>query len=106
MASSLYIRYDIWMRWQILIDKYTIYDNIYNTGVWFYLLLEVIINLIAPYHYFEDLNYVEMVEVLDYEVTYPINDLLLCFSFIRLYLIVKFSLYSTEFMNPRSQRVC
>lgn len=50
--------------------------------------------------------YTEFNDKYQYEFQYHVNDILLAFSFIRVYLLVKFALYTTDFMNPRSQRVC
>jgi hypothetical protein len=94
------------MKYSISIKKFSPYDNLFNTGRWKNLLFEIGIHLIAPYHYLEGIKYVEMVEAWDYEVSYEVNDILLWFSFIRIYSLINFSLYSTNFMNPRSQRVC
>ena len=90
------------MKYSISIKKFSQYDNLLNTGRWKNLLLEIIIHLIAPYHYLDGIKYVEMVEAWEYEVKYEINDILLWLSFIRLYTLINFSLYSTDFMNPRS----
>ena len=102
MVSCLYIRYDIGLQWSISVQRFTKFDNLYNTGLWKNLLFEIALNLIAPYHFLESVEYVEMVEAWEYEIHYPINDVLLWFSFVRLYLLVKLALYSTYFMDQRS----
>lgn len=77
-----------------------------NTGNWWYLFLELFFNAIAPSHLFDHMEYVEINEDLAFETRYQMNDILLWFSFIRLYHIVRYYFYQTEFMNPRSHRVC
>ena len=88
------------------VEKYTKYDNFISTGLWKDLGVEILIAVIVPYPFLNGFIYYE--EMADYDITlkHEINDILLFFSFNRLYLILKFILYLTEFMNPRSQRVC
>ena len=106
LILSIYIRYDIWLQWSITIEKYTIYDTIYNTGIWKNMLVEIVVNILAPTPFFDGWKYTEKVEAFDTEVQYEVNDILLFLSFARLYKLVEFILYQTEFMNPRAQRVC
>ena len=67
LIISLYIRYDIWLQWSKTIERYTKYDNFINTGLWKNLLIEVIINLISPYPYFDGKMYTE--EMSDFGIT-------------------------------------
>lgn len=62
--------------------------------------------IIAPYPYLYNLKYDEFNAQFSATVTYDINDLLLFFCFFRIYLLVRYALVITQFMNPRSQRVC
>ena len=39
-------------------------------------------------------------------IEYEINELLLVFSFVRVYMIMKMYIYYTECLTPRSLRVC
>lgn len=34
LIFSIYIRYDLWLKWSITIQRYTKYDNLINTGIW------------------------------------------------------------------------
>ena len=52
------------------------------------------------------MTYKELNTDYNYEIEYRVNDLLLVFSFIRLYLVVKSMLYFTIYNSPRSERVC
>jgi len=106
LVSSLYINYEIWISWSQTAGNYSPYDTLYNTGVWKWLIFEIIINMLAPYWFFKGIKYTEEHPDAEVTLTYEFNDLLLCFSFIRLYLPIKLYLYSTEFINPRSHRVC
>lgn len=38
--------------------------------------------------------------------SYELNHILLCFSFVRIYIFYRFGLSISKFMNPRSKRVC
>lgn len=58
-----------------------------------YLILEIMLNVVAPYHILEDLYYHEYVEAYDHTIKYEINDLMLFFMFARLYLPCRFSFY-------------
>lgn len=106
LVISIYWRYDIWLKWSITVQRYTTYDTLINTGVWKYVVGEIIVNIVAPYPFFEGMKYREYVQAFDTEIEYEINNILLFFMFLRCYLILKFILYLTQFMNPRSQRVC
>lgn len=88
------------------VGKYTQFDNMINTGLWKEMMLEMIINAIAPSPWLDGIKYKEYVSAFEYEVEQEINDVLLLFQFNRLYLTLKFTLYLTEFMSPRANRVC
>jgi hypothetical protein len=71
------------------------YDNLKNTGLFKTLILEVVVNLISPYPFFENLVYTEINN--DYNITfeYKVNDILLAFSFIRVYLLIRYIMVIT-----------
>lgn len=71
-----------------------------------YLILEIVLNVVAPYHMFDGIYYHEYVEAYDHTIKYEINDLMLFFMFVRLYLPCRFGFYLSQFMTPRTQRVC
>ena len=62
--------------------------------------------IIAPYPFLYNVKYHEHNTRFNADLTYEINDLLLFFCFIRIYLLIRFILVITQFMNPRSMRVC
>jgi len=70
------------------------------------MLFEMVLNLIAPYYFLDGIKYVEVNNDLEITTEYEINDILLWFSFVRVYLLLKLYLYTTLFMNPRSHRIC
>lgn len=106
LLFSNYVRYEIWLEWSTSINKFTRMDTLVNTGLWKYLAFEMLINAIAPNPFLEGVKYTEYVEAYDTTITYEFNDILLFFSFFRLYLVLKFVLYLTQFKNPRAQRIC
>ena len=81
---------------------YTQFDTLVNTGLWRYLMLEMCLSVIAPYPFFDGLKYRESVDAFETSVEYEINDILLYASFVRIYLLIRFLLYMTQFMSPRA----
>lgn len=106
LVISLYIRYDLWIKWSKSVNKLTRWDTLQTTGLWKNLVVEILINVIAPYHLLDGIKYVEYVKAYDYTIEYEVNDLMLFFMFVRLYLPLRYSFYLSDFMNPRTQRVC
>ena len=81
-------------------------DTLMTTGLWKNLAFECVINIVAPYHFFDGIKYVEYNKDYEMDIVYEVNDLLLFFMFFRLYLVCRFLFYLSHFMNPRTQRVC
>ena len=81
-------------------------DNFYSTGFWKYLGIEMIICLISPMPFFEGIKYYEEVVAFDIIIFYELNDLLVVFMFLRIYIAIRFVLYASNFINPRTYRVC
>lgn len=106
LIVSLFIRYNLWLDWCKSVNKYTPFDTLITTGMWQSMALEMIINLIAPYPILDGCKYIEYVSEYETEIIYEVNDILLYLSFARIYLAYRFCFFLTEFMNPRSQRVC
>jgi len=71
------------------------YDNLINTGLYKNLIFEILINIIAPYPFLDNLKYREYVAEFDFNVQYEINDILLFISFARVYLGITFIVYLT-----------
>lgn len=77
LLISLVIRYDLWLRWSITVQKYTKYDSLYNTGIWKQMIAELILNAMAPYPFLDGFKYNEYVKTYDTWISYEINDLML-----------------------------
>mmetsp|Transcript_6748 Transcript_6748/g.6005 ORF Transcript_6748/g.6005 Transcript_6748/m.6005 type:complete len:262 (-) Transcript_6748:254-1039(-) len=86
------------------------YDTLRNTGQWKTLAVELLINLIMPYPFFNDFIYYENYtngDGEDHVIEFRVNWILLCLmTFIRLYQVIKCLLYLTFWLEPRAQRVC
>lgn len=83
-------------------DLLTEHDTIWGTGEWKYFFGECLAVMIAPYPGLYDVKYEEYNEEFHTHVIYNVNDLLLWCCFIRFYLLIRYSLLLTYFMNPRS----
>jgi hypothetical protein len=77
-----------------------------NTGLWKTMAFEMIMGMIAPYPFLHGSLYVEYVEAFDTTISYEYNDWMLYVMFSRISLPVRFIFYLSNFMNPRTQRVC
>ena len=101
LVCSIYIRYDLWLQWAKTVEMYTQFDTLVNTGLWKYLMMEILACIIAPMPFFDGLKYYENVSAYETSIEYEINDILLYVSFIRMYLMIRYLLYMTQFMSPR-----
>lgn len=86
---------------------YSKYDTMVNTGLYKYLIVEIVINSITPFPFIYDVNYTESYSDFDTKVKYRVNDIfLLIMCLCRTYLIIRAILTLSNFMDTRSQRVC
>jgi hypothetical protein len=106
LIPSIYIRYDLLLKWGRTVNNYTSFDTLKNTGLWKKIGAEMCICLVAPYSFLYGIVFEEYVVEYDTIIKYELNDYLMVVMFARIYLLVRFSFYMTEFLNPRSQRVC
>ena len=96
------MRYDLVLRWKKSRNILTHADTIINTGMWKGLGSEMLICLIAPYPFFEHITVYEHYEDFKLTIKFNMNDYPLCLMFARIYLLVRFTISITSFMNPRS----
>ena len=59
LLASIYTRYEINLKWQISRGLLTEYDTLSNTGWWKSMICEMLVNIIAPYPYLDDICYTE-----------------------------------------------
>lgn len=78
-----------------------------NTGLYKYLIIEILINSITPFPFLFNEDYSESYSDYDTKVKYRVNDIfLLIMCLCRTYLIIRAILTLSNFMDTRSQRVC
>lgn len=102
LILSIYARYDLYMRWHISRGLLTEHDNLRTSGWVKKFFLEIAINIICPYPLLDKYKYYEYNKTWNVTLEYDLNDILLVWSFIRIYLLIRFVLVMTKFMNPRS----
>jgi len=61
--------------------------------------------LLAPYPGLQFLTYTEVNKNWGTTYSYDFNQILMCCSFLRVYLLMRFALIVSKFMNPRSKRI-
>jgi len=84
----------------------TTYDTLQNTGLWYYIAIEILVCSVSPQSFLYGWRFKEYVADYDTEIEYEVNDILMVFMFCRLFFLIRFSFYITQFLNPRTQRVC
>ena len=106
LVVTMYSRYTLYLEWYKSRSLLTEYDTIRSTGWWKMLALECFLMLMAPYPFLQHLTYSEYNDQFHTTIEYTFNEILLCFGFIRGYVFVRYTLVSSQFMNPRSKRIC
>jgi hypothetical protein len=106
LVVSTYLKYKVQNAWFVARGLHTEFDDLLSTGWWKSLTLEVVLLLISPYPYLNNVYYREYLDQYGIWIEYKLNDLLMCFGFIRIYILLRCLLVASKFMNPRSKRVC
>lgn len=106
LIVAQYFKYNIYLKWYVSRNLISEHDTLLTTGWWKKMIFEMLLMLLAPYPFMQDIEYTEYVDAYDTYINYQLNDILLCFSFIRIYLFLRCALVVSPFMNPRSKRVC
>lgn len=102
----MYFRYDLYLHWNKARGMLTEYDTLISTNWWRSLVFECVILVLAPYPFLQGIKYHEYNKNWDIEIFYEYNQILVCFTFCRIYLILRYYLSVSKYMNPRSKRVC
>lgn len=55
LVFSIYVRYQLWIKWAISTNKFTKFDTLSTTGIWKPMVVEIILNSITPNTAFEGL---------------------------------------------------
>ena len=86
---------------------YTDLDNVFNTGILKYMIIEMVAMCIMPYPFLMDVVYYEDANDFSAGIAFQWNDFLLCLMmFIRLIFIFRVALNNSFYTDPRAQRVC
>lgn len=106
MIFTIYVRYTLYLQLFQIKGLLSEYDTIIGANWWQHLTLEIMIALISPYPFLQGYLYHETCENWGVEISYQWNHILVCLSFCRIYLIFRYYLCASRYMNPRSKRVC
>ena len=95
----------------MLLLRYNLEEKFYkaknlSTEIWTPLFIELIITTIGPQIFLKDVTYSEYVYDYDITVTYPVNNLLCCFVWVKLYVPLRTFLLTNKYTTPRAHRVC
>lgn len=106
LAFAVYLRYELYLQLYRLRKILTDVDTLYTSGWWQSMMLEQIVCLIAPYPFTQGYIYTEVNTTYNVTITYQINQILMCFSFLRVYILFRYGLFNSSFMAPRASRMC
>ena len=102
-ALSVYARYEVILQWQISKGNYARNDSLTNTGLWRFMLRDIVLVLLAPAPFLNGVTFREKYVDLNAEMEFEINTLLLALAvFIRSSMLFRVSLSVSYFMSPRS----
>lgn len=94
------------MEWFISRGLLTEHETLQSTGWYKNLSYEILMVIIAPLPYLEDYRYHEYVDMFDANISYTYNEIFLSFMLFRCYIFVRYALVASQFMSPRSKRIC
>lgn len=87
--------------------QYTDLDNLFNTGIFKYMILEILLMFVMPYPSLYNSTYYENANEKSVDVAFQWNDFLLCFCiFFRFLFLFRTLLTMSSYTEARSQRVC
>ncbi|CAI2368307.1 unnamed protein product [Moneuplotes crassus] len=98
LICMLFIRYWLEVKWHKA-------KNL-SANIWIPLAVELAITTVGPQVFLKDVTYSEYVYDYDISVTYPVNNLLCCFVWVKLYVPIRTFLMTNKYTTPRAQRVC
>jgi Ion channel len=107
MSISIMGNYQLFIRWQRTKNFIIETDNLFNTGLYKIMIIEVCAVLVQPYPFLQGVIYKEAHMYGDKSANFEVNDLLLCWMiFSRVYFYARSILSLSFYTDPRSQRVC
>lgn len=102
----MYIRYDLSLKLDIMKNHLTQYDTLWSTGQWTPLILEMAFSLLSPCPFLCGVQITEVNTNWGVTIAYELNQIFLCVSLLRIYMLYNFIFCISKFMNPRSKRIC
>jgi potassium intermediate/small conductance calcium-activated channel subfamily N protein 2 len=106
LVLGIYFRYTQYLEWFKAKGTLSEYDSLVSTSWYQSLIKEQLLVIISPFPYLDELRYYEYNDMFKATISYSANEILLCLSFLRVYLLIRFFLVTSRFMNPRSKRIC
>lgn len=95
LVVGQYFRYDLYLEWFIARGLLTEYDNLISSHWYKDLIVEQLLMLLSPYPYLDKYMYYEWNDAYQVSFAYRVNDMLLCLSFVRLYILIRFILVAS-----------
>ena len=91
------------MRWQRTKLIYSDLDNIFNTGLYVAMCIEIVMTLIMPYPFLYGYTYMENANDFSADKVFMWNDFLLCFMiFARVHTLARSILSLSSYAEPRA----
>jgi hypothetical protein len=103
---ATYVKYYWYNEWLKARGQLSEFDSLRSTGQWKTLIIEYLLILMGPFPHMQDLKTYEYIDAYKITIQYRVNDILLCLTFVRFYLFLRMTLVMSQYMNPRSKRVC
>ena len=108
IVVSIFVSGYLYIEWKKTKLILTPIDNVYNTGMYKTMIIEILLCCVMNYPSLYGEYYTEnAIKSSESNIHYVLNDFLLCLMvFIRLPYIIRVILILTDFKEPRAQRVC
>jgi hypothetical protein len=95
------------MRWMKYKKIYSDLDNLLNTGLFNWMIVEILMTLVMPYPTLYNKVYFEEANEKSAGIPFEWNDWLLCFTiFFRIHFLLRTILGLSWYTEARAQRVC
>lgn len=94
------------LRWQQAKAIYSYQDDLFTTGKYFTLLLELAINIVHPTYGTHDVTVPHYVNFYNVTIDYQLNSILTVLMLVRLYHPIRLFSTLSDFRSCRAQRIC
>lgn len=107
VVLSIVAKRILFISWMKAKMNYTNLDNLFNTGIFKYMMLEILLTLVMPYPSLYNKVYYEQANEKSAGIPFLWNDWLLCFCiFFRVHFLLRTILSLSWYTEARAQRVC